>query len=320
VQISALTADEYVRDVLPHTFELWADGRTYEAYVADFVAAAAAGLARRGHVAGLRDGATVTASCKLYSREMHWGERSLRATAIGAVFTAPALRGRGYATAMLGALLDREVAAGCDVAYLYSDIAPQFYERLGFVQLPSRLLSLRATSLAGTHAGATPLGEADWPLVRRCFDDLEFSRPWGLRRSPTVWRWIRMRWKPTAQVGVQTVRLLVKSGNSVRAYVFGRRIVSADAFVVDEFAFAGDDGRAVIPALLRSAAGDLARVRGWLPPEPARALLPAGSVRARGGAVLMLVPISPLGRSWWRANASAVLASRGDPVWSTDHI
>jgi hypothetical protein len=34
----------------------------------------------------------------------------------------------------------------------------------------------------------------------------------------------------------------------------------------------------------------------------------------------MVVPVSPLGRSWWRANAAAVLASRGDPVWSTDHI
>ena len=64
---------------------------------------------------------------------------------------------------MLGALLDDERAAGRDVAFLFSDIHPAFYERLGFITLPSRAISLRATSLDGSPAGGVPLEASDWP-------------------------------------------------------------------------------------------------------------------------------------------------------------
>jgi hypothetical protein len=307
--------------VLPETFEMWGDGRTFERYAADFVAVANSAYGkRRSFTVGLREDGELVSSCKNYDREIRWNDVSLRTTGIGAVFTPARLRGRGCAAAMLGALLDAERAAGRDVAFLYSDIHPLYYERLGFFAVPSRLFTLRADALDGSPAGARPIEAADWAAVRRCFDALERTRPWSFRRTPLVWDWMRKRWDAPLQDGSQPVRLGVRRGRTLVAYVVGRRALREDTFVVDDFAFDGEEGRAILPALLRAAAGDLRRVGGWLPPPPAREVLARGSVRARKNAILMFAPISPLGRAWWKENERAIRTARADCTWSSDHI
>jgi len=321
VTLETVTVDAYVRDVLPESFALWGHGRDFARYAADLRTMAATTYAkRRPFLVGLRDGEEFTATCKTYDREMRWGERSLRATGIGAVFTPARLRGRGYATAMLGALLDAERRAGRDIAYLYSDIHPAYYEKLGFVALPSRLLSIRAESLDGSPCGARPIEDADYTGIRRCFDALDRTRTWSLRRTPLVWNWMRGRWNVPPQPGTQIVALVVRAGRGVSAYAIGRRVLRADAFVIDDFAFDGVLGRAHAPALLRAAAGDLRRVNGWLPPSGAREALPRGSVRARKDAIFMIAPLSGAGRAWWAQNDVALRAGRCDATWSSDHI
>lgn len=321
VTLEPVAVDAYVRDVLPESFGLWNDGRDFEAYVADLRAMAATTYAkRRPFLVGLRDGERFVATCKNYDRELRWGERSLRATGIGAVFTPQALRGRGYATVMLGALLDSERANGRDLAFLYSDIHPAYYEKLGFVALPSRLISIRAESLDGAAVGARPIEENEWTAIRRCFDALDRTRPWSLRRTPLVWNWMRGRWRATPRTGAQNVALAVRAGRSVVAYAIGRRALAHDAFVLDDFAFDGDAGRAVVPGLMRAAAGDLRRVNGWLPPPGAREALPRGSVRSRKDAILMVAPLSALGRAWWTEYETALRTARADATWSADHV
>lgn len=321
VALEPVPVDTYVRDVLPESFALWNDGRSFERYVAELRAMAASTYAkRRPFLIGVRDGERFTATCKTYDRELRWGTRSLRATGIGAVFTPPLSRGRGYATIMLGALLDAERTAGRDLAFLYSDIHPAYYMRLGFTALPSRLISLRAESLDGSPIGARPIEDADWTGIRRCFDALDRTRAWSLRRTPLVWNWMRGRWNAPPGAGAQNVALVVRAQRSVAAYAIGRRAPRQDAFVIDDFAFDGEPGRALVPALLRAAAGDLRRVNGWLPPFAARDALPRGSVRARKDAMLMVAPLSALGRAWWAENETAIRAGRADATWSADHV
>lgn len=319
--IEPIGVEAYVGEVLPHTFSTWGEGRTFERYADDFrgVATSVYGK-RRPFTVGLRADGELACSCKNYDRELRFGPRSLRATGIGAVFTPPHLRGRGYASIMLGALLDSERAAGRDLAFLYSDIHPTFYERLGFVTLPSRLLTVRATSLDGSPSGAIPLTTSDWPGVRRCFEALDAQRIWSLRRTPLVWDWMRDRWNTPARHNTQPVHLVVRRARSVVAYAVGRRVPAQDTFVLDDFAYDGEEGRAKLPALLRAAAGDLRRVAGWLPPSPPRDILPRGSVRARTTAIFMLVPLSQAARAWWSAVKDQTLESRADPTWSSDHI
>ncbi|GAC1299457.1 MAG: hypothetical protein NVSMB19_03680 [Vulcanimicrobiaceae bacterium] len=321
VILEPVTVDAYVRDVLPESFALWHDGRDFERYVADLRAMAASTYAkRRQFLVGIRDGDHFASTCKLYDRELRWDARSLRATGIGAVFTPPARRGRGFATAMLGALLDAERAAGRDLAFLYSDIHPAYYEKLGFTALPSRLISLRAESLDGSPVGARAIDDADWTGIRRCFEALDRTRPWSLRRTPLVWNWMRGIWSAPPHAGAQNVALVVRAQRNVVAYAIGRRAPAQDAFVLDDFAFDGEPGRALVPALLRAAAGDLRRVNGWLPPFGARDALPRGSVRRRNEAILMIAPLSLLGRAWWTEHEAAILTGRADATWSGDHV
>jgi hypothetical protein len=321
VKLEPIGIEEYVREVLPGTFALWGASRSFERYALDFREIATSTYAkRRPFTIGLRESGALVSSCKTYDREIRWNGSSLRATGIGAVFTPERLRGHGFAAALLGGLLDAERAAGRDLVYLYSDIHPAYYERLGFKTLPSRILTLRATSLDGSASGSQPLEAGDWPGVRRCFDALDENRPWSFRRTPLVWNWMRHTWNTPPEGNAQPVALVVKRGRSVIAYAIGRRVLRDDTFAVDDFAFDGDAGREILPALLRAGAGDLRRVGGWLPPAPARDALPRGSVRARKDAILMFAPISSRGRAWWAQNGEALLAARSDATWSADHI
>lgn len=321
ISLEPIGQDEYVREVLPHTFGLWNDGRSFERYTTDFRTVASSPYAkRRAFTVGLRDGEILVATCKNYDRELRWDATSLRATGIGAVFTPQAYRGRGYATAMLGALLDGEREAGRDVAFLYSDIHPTYYGKLGFIALPSRVLTIRAESLDGRAIGARPIEDADWTGIRRCFDTLDAVRPWSLRRTPLVWNWMRGRFVAPSREGTQPVHLVVRRARQVVAYAIGRRVLRDDTFVIDDFAFDGEEGRALVPALLRTGAGDLRRVGGWLPPAIARDALPRGSVRTRKDAILMIAPLSPLGRAWWTNVHEATITAKADATWSADHV
>ena len=221
---------------------------------------------------------------------------------------------------MLGAFLDAERAAGTDLAFLFSDIHPAFYERLGFVALPSRLLALRTSSLPSERIDSQTVADADWAGVRRCFEMQERRRAFWMRRTPLVWEWMRLRVESPEDPNVQLVHLACRRGRSVVAYVMGRRAPRLDTFVLDEYAYADDEARALIAPLTRNAAGDLAKVAGWLPPDGAREALPAGAVRPRKNGITMIAPLSRSARAAWKAAAKRVGTQRGDVVWSTDRV
>ncbi len=320
LRIVQLSAAEYVRDVLPHSASIWAGNLSFADYAAEFGALCASGFGRRRfRTLGLAlDGELVT-SCKRYQRELRCTDRTFRTAGIGAVFTPEIARGRGYATAFLGALLDAERADGTDWVYLFSDIHPAFYERLGFVRLPARAISLRADALPHARIAARTLADGDRQAVERCFATLEATRAFALTRPPLVWEWLRQRARTRAADGV-LVRLGVMRGRRLAAYVLGRRFPAVDSFALDEFAYVDDDAAALVPALIRNAAGDMRKVTGWLPPAPARALVGRGAVRGRRTGVTMVLPLSAAARSAWQRAGAGVIASTADPCWNADHI
>jgi GNAT superfamily N-acetyltransferase len=73
------------------------------------------------------------------------------AVGLGSIATPPELRGRGHASRLIeGFLRRREGSHGTEVFFLFSDIAPAFYERFGFAALmpcpgkPGSILMARA--------------------------------------------------------------------------------------------------------------------------------------------------------------------------------
>lgn len=319
VRMRDIDIDAYVAQVLPQTAALWDERRPFDTYVADTLEIARGAYGRRYfRTVGLFDGTALVASFKRYERVMHVGTRRLRAVGIGAVFTPVERRGRGYASVMLAGELDRARADGCDVAYLFSDIRPQFYTALGFVELPAREMSLRADGLPRTRLNPSRLEERDWNGARRCYDLGERRRPAGFVRTPLAWDWIRtgMRQKSTRNPGQETNLVVRRRGGGVGAYVLGTRDPKRDAYHLEEFGFADDAASETIPALLRAAAGDLGRVVGWLPPSGARERLVKPSVRRRRRAIFMAAPLSAGGRLL----IDALQSTKADPTWHADHV
>jgi GNAT superfamily N-acetyltransferase len=319
MQLREIAPEVYARDVLPLTAPLWAGRRSFDVYVEQTLETARSGYGRRHYrTIGLFDGATLLASFKRYERSVRDGEQQLHAIGFGAVYTPAEFRGRGYASVMLAAELDRARKAGYALAYLFSDIRPQFYTPFGFVELPSRDLTLRAGSLPAQRVRPAALAPGDWNGVRRCFTSCERARSYGFERSQSVWGWITMRIKHGSEHAAgHEFNLVVRRGRGVRAYVLGARVPGRDAYVVDEYGHAGEDSAALIPALLRAAAGDLRRIVGWLPPAGSRDLLPKGTTRKRKRSILMMVPLRSDGR---RLVDRAAAERGGDFCWATEHI
>jgi len=318
-QLRLIDPASYAREVLPVTAPLWAAGRDLDTYVRHTLELASSGYGRRHYsTIGLYDGNVLSASCKRYEREIRVGERTLKAMGIGAVFTPPEMRGRGYASAMLATLMDREHAAGLDALFLFSDIEPAFYETLGFLAFPSRVFSLRADDLPHARMTIKQATPEDLAGVRRSFARHERMRPWSFKRTPLFWEWLYLRTRHGSEhPNGDALTFVLREGSRVDAYVTGVRSPAHDSFIVDELGLRDERDRDLIAPFLRSAAGDLRRIVGWLPPEPIRKLLPRGSIRRRKDAIFMLAPISKAAHVWARA---AAIGGIGDSVWSTDHI
>jgi predicted N-acetyltransferase YhbS len=319
VRLAPLDAQAYAHEILPMTAGLWARGRTLATYAAQTLEIARTGYGKRHYrLIGCFDGEALVSSCRRHERVLHFGANRLRAIGIAAVFTPPGLRGRGYASAMIGMLLDSARAQGYDLAYLFSDIRPHYYEELGFRELPSRQFSIRADTLGSRRIEVSRIGERDWSGVRRCFEITECARPWGFVRTPLVWEWIRIRMRHASEhENGQQTNLVVRQGRAIVAYVFGVRAPQHDAFILDELGFAGPEVAPLAPSLLRSAAGDLQRITGWLPPDFARGALTRASIRKRRNAIFMAAPLTRLASRWIEIAADP---KNGDGVWTTDHI
>ncbi len=319
LRLKEILPEEYVRDVLPLTAPLWAGRREFDTYVAQTLELARGTYGRRYYrTIGLYDGTALVASFKRYERTLHHDGRRLRAIGFGAVFTPEELRGRGYASVMMAAELDRSRREGCELAYLFSDIRPQFYTTFGFRELPSRNMTLDADALSPQRIRPAQLQPEDWKGVRRCFESRERQRAAGFMRSAAVWGWIETRVRQCSEhLTGRACNLVVRQRRGVQAYVLGDRAPERDAYIVDEFGFADDAAALLVPGLLRAAAGDLRRITGWVPPAAMRALLPKGTTHKRKHSILMVAPL--------RAGGAALLDSLGSKAgggfcWPTDHI
>lgn len=311
--------DVYAREVLPQTAELWAGRRSFDAYAEQTLALATSAYGKRSYrTIGLYDGGRLVASFKRYERTMQNGAQKLRAFGFGAVFTPPEYRGRGYASILVASALDAARADGYDLAFLFSDIRPQFYAELGFRAVPSREFSLRADELpSGRLAPAGLDSDEDWRAVRRCYEFTLRRGGIGFGRNATLWGWTRLRIAHGSEHRTgDTMNLVVRRGKIVRAYILGVRVPQRDTYVVDEYGVGSEASASMIPALLRAAAGDLRRVAGWLPPAGARDLLPRLAVRRRDGAVLMMAPLQPRGA----ALIDRIMSEKLEIGWATDHI
>jgi hypothetical protein len=248
---------------------------------------------------------------KAYDLQGACGGRPLRLLGIGAVFTPPELRRRGYAATMLRAAMDQYRDLGTHAAVLFSDIDTRYYQRLGFRALESRECSVTASSLPRLQGGfRSALGGDEERMTRAFAAGRDGARRLALQRDGWTLRFQLRRLRELARargVGEPEWGVVVdhRSGDAAAMIRFGR-----DTVDVLEAAWSSVGARDRLLAGLRDCMQRTGRprLRFW-PASQLRGLFPAPE---RNSAITMVAPL----------DRSAPLPDAGDAadVALLDHI
>ncbi|MDE3156474.1 MAG: GNAT family N-acetyltransferase [Acidobacteriota bacterium] len=151
---------ETLERILDDTYPVWGDGLTREAY-ARFNAAQLKtdwGSAHLQRLA-LLDGSRLLSSAKRYDFTGTLDGRRVKILGIAAVFTPAAERGRGQAKVLIEQMLADAAARGVDLALLFSEIGPRYYEQLGFRVVPVDDVMVEVERKPGAPAMLVRAGE-----------------------------------------------------------------------------------------------------------------------------------------------------------------
>lgn len=306
--------------ILDRSHSLWGEGLSRKAY-AQYNLAQRATRWGRAHLdrVALVEGDRVLSSAKRYRMELSIDGRPARTLGIGAVFTPPDLRGRGFARVLLDRLLDGGVSEGFDLALLFSEIGASYYERAGFVALPRDTLRLAVDRKEGAPGVVVRGGEPrDLPMIAAMDEELGGKYRLHARRPPEWIEYGLAKKRLLSGLGPAGARdvlfVVVEEGGRAVAYVVV--IASPYGWTLEECGDRDPSGAragALLQVLLaREPAAAAPLVMGWLPEGW---LPPQLSIVSRAAAeqVMMVRPLSPAGRigpspapsdiHWWHGDA-----------------
>lgn len=293
--------DALLEEVLDCTYPLWHEGLTRKVY-GQWNAAQMRTQWGSHHLqrVALVDGTnTLLSTAKRYRFDVRLGDRALRMCGIGAVFTPPGLRGHGYATALIGRLLERERAEGADLAALFSEIGTSFYERLSFRPVPLDEVTVTVKTKNGAPAMLVRAGdERDLPSLAAMHEIRSSTARFAVRRDTGLIHFALAKKRLLAGLGPQGLRqvefYVAEEGASAVAYVV--LSVSAHGWTLDE-AGDRDPAGARLGAILqvlvaREPSHSSPRIRAWWPstfPVPPQLAL---TERTSAHDVLMMRPLA----------------------------
>lgn len=223
-----VVADGLLREhILDLTYPIWNEGLTRRAYGQwnDAQLRTPWGRQHLSRVALLDDTGTVLATAKRYRLRARLDGKTVDALGLGAVFTPPALRGRGHASRLLETLVDEARADGVSFAMLFSEIDPAFYERLGFHRVPIDQARLRVLEKGGgAPAMLVRAGHAnDFAALSAMHDVRTANVRLTVERRPEYIEFMLARKRLLAGLGTPGLRQVefhvVEEGASAVAYV-----------------------------------------------------------------------------------------------------
>lgn len=260
-----------VAEAASHTHEIWSCGKSLDAHIER----QKENLRRAGpeilRYIGLVDETGLIASIKRYGLVVHApGVGKMPALGIGAVYTRKDARKKGAAATLLRWLLEDARSKGAALALLYSEIGTAYYERFGFVALPSNEHSAATKDFPSTTRLAIrpalpedenaiiAFHEASWdPTVVRVVRTPEHLRYFRYRNAADQ-AWILYR--DNAAVGY--VIAAIHDGSRDDGVVPSVRTLWVDEWAAPGIAIADIFGAIRIIAGSQSAE----RVAGWLSP------------------------------------------------------
>src|SRR6185503_6176142 len=206
--------------ILDHTFVIWNEGLSRTAYGQWNRAQLRTPWGRRNlqRFASIDDRGGVLATAKQYRFDVRIDGRDGWMCGIGAVFTPPDQRGRGYASALVAELVSRAQRDG-------ALLATPFYERLGFTGVPIDEVTITVDrKKGGAPAMLVRAGEErDLDAVAAMHATRSARARFALRRDSALVQYVLAKKRLLAGLGPPGLRQLeffvAEEGASAVAYV-----------------------------------------------------------------------------------------------------
>jgi GNAT superfamily N-acetyltransferase len=212
--------------ILDHTYPIWNEGLTRAAYGKWNAAQMRTpwGRERLHRFALVDDAGHLLASAKRYRFDARLDGREVQMAGLGAVFTPPERRGRGYAGQVVERILEQERRDGVVMAGLFSEIGEEYYRHLGFTLVPLEEVDVEVTLKGGAPAMLVRAGdERDLPDVAKMNAIRGGSSRFSLRRDPALIHYALSKKRLQAGLGPaglrQTEFFVAEEGASAVAYV-----------------------------------------------------------------------------------------------------
>lgn len=310
--------DSIVRQIYDETWPIWGEGLSRERYERYNRAQLAVPWSKT-HLdrLALMDGDTLLASAKRYGLTLRVDGMEAPCLGIGAVFTSPALRGRGHAAALIEEMIGAASAEGAHYALLFSEIDPEYYARLNFVPVPiaKATFRIRLQKREGAPAVLVRDGsERDFDNIVAMHAARADGYAFALKRDRDYVRYAiskRRLLAASGPAGLRTVEFLVteEGGNAV-AYIVVTR--GPEGQILEEWGDRDPTG-ARVGAMLqvlaaRTPAEDVAPLRTWLPADFAPPQLERIDERPAAEVAM----IRGIGRDAPRIDAGGVFYLRSD--------
>jgi len=223
---------QLLEHILDETYPIWHEGLTRQGYGQWNIAQTRTPFAKQGleRVALVDNDGALLSSAKRYRFAARLDGREVQLLGIGAVFTPPARRGRGYASTLIQQMIDQARADGAALAALFSEIGTGFYERLAFKPVPLDEVRLRVKLKGGSPAMLVRAGhEKDLPALSAMHDVRSAGSRFALQRDVSHIQFMLARKRLLAGLGPTGKRIVefhcAEEGASAVAYV----LASVDA-------------------------------------------------------------------------------------------
>jgi GNAT superfamily N-acetyltransferase len=256
------------------TYDIWNEGLSERAY-SQWNAAQLRTPWGRTHLQRLAlvdDAGRLLATAKRYRYRMRLDGRAGWMSGIGAVFTPPLQRGKGYASQLIEQLLEIERKEGALLAGLFSEIGATFYERLGFTPVPIDEVTVRVERRKGAPAMLVRAGDdRDLPAVEAMHQVGSSEARFALTRDKSMIHYALSKKRMLAGLGPQGLRQVefVVAEEGVSAVAYALLHENANGWTLEE---AGDRdpagarlGGMLQVLLAREPSAPAPLIRAWWP-------------------------------------------------------
>lgn len=315
-----------IAEVLSHTHALWADGLEMDAY-ADFIATL---MASEWAKAGERNyrflvltddvAGDVAAAVKLYRFAARLEGRLIHVGGIGAVFTLPHARRRGYAADLIGRAHAIMKERGDALSLLHSEIGARYYAGLGYRQLPAHAVRIKVPAGGPPASGMRAMHRNDLGHVMRIRERDDGAAPFALVRDAANWKYLLARASyPTLHLGRERWEKRVMLMDDHSGYMwshFGEDHMGAGARLLE---FGEVEPGAALPALLDDFFEECRRrgvgeVESWMSPSL------AGREERLAGPLLTRVEPPPVVPMWFPLDDAAAAVMSGIEARAVLHL